>query len=478
MRDHVVLYLNGQPIEASGEEVSLTLAQFLRERHGLVGTKVVCNEGDCGACSVLVGRLSDDGMSLQYQTIDSCIAFLFQLDRTHVVTVEGLRRDSALTPVQEAMVACHGSQCGFCTPGFVVAMHGMIESGEELDEDSLRYGLSGNLCRCTGYAQILEAGGAVDRARVKLVSELYPESEMLGRLLEIADDAVETTGQNTVFIPRTLEQAVDWKSRHPAGIVVSGATDYGVVFNHGRAPSGNILALSNLQEYDNVTVNEQTLRIGGGATWSQIEHHVKDLFPAYHYVITRFGSPQIRNAGTLAGNLANGSPIGDSIPFHLVMDSKLQLVSAKGDRWLPLNGFYTDYRKNQLADDELIGAIDTPLLNSDEQLAMFKISKRRDMDISTMTLAIWVRLENETISDCRIALGGVGPIVQRAIESEQHLIGERLVESAFREAGRIAQQQISPWTDVRGSAEYRLQLTENLMAKAFYQFTGESLFVL
>ncbi len=473
MRDSIVLFINGQRHELGYDDAVVTLAEFLRQRAGLVGTKIVCNEGDCGACSVLVGHRSVDGGGLCYQAMDACILFIFQLDRTHIVTVEGLRDGNDLTPVQQAMVQCHGSQCGFCTPGFVVTMHGMVEADINLNDASLRYGLSGNLCRCTGYLQIIDAGKSVEAATVPRISQLYPDKPILDEFVGLGDEPVRIEGGQTVFVPRTLQQAVEFKASFPAATIVCGATDYGVLHNHGGTASADLLCLTGVEGYDSITTSDDVLRIGGGATWTQIESHVEKLFPPYHVIVTRFGSPQIRNAGTLAGNLASGSPIADAIPFHLVMDSQLSLVSSRGQRQVALNEFYTGYRQNIMADDELIAEVTTPLLAQDERLAVYKISKRRDMDISTLTFGLWIKLQQETIADVRLAIGGVGPTVLRIPASEQYLVGKTLTESTMQVAGEIARDQISPWSDVRGGADFRLQLTENLLLKAYHELAGE-----
>jgi xanthine dehydrogenase small subunit len=354
-------------------------------------------------------------------------------------------------------------------------MHGMVEAGIDLDDQSLRYGLSGNLCRCTGYAQILDAGKSVEAASVSRISQLYPDKPILDAFAELGEEPVQVEGEQTVFVPRTVQQAVEFKSLFPAATIVSGATDYGVLHNHGRTAPADLLCLTSVEDYDAIVSEDDVLRIGGGATWTQIESHVEKLFPPYHVIVTRFGSPQIRNAGTLAGNLASGSPIADSIPFHLVMDSQLRLVSSRGQREVALNEFYTGYRETIMADDELIAEVITPLLAQDERLAIYKISKRRDMDISTLTLGLWIKLQQETITDARLAIGGVGPTVLRIPACEEHLVGKTFNESTMQAAGAIAKEQISPWTDVRGGADFRRQLAENLLLKAYHEFAGESL---
>ncbi len=470
MRDHLVFYINGARTTIADDVALGSLAELLRDRRGYVGTKVVCNEGDCGACSVLVGRPTDDGLGIRYQTLDACIAFPFQLDRTHVVTVEGLIDGEQLSPVQAAMVRCHGSQCGFCTPGFVVALHGCVEAEVAMTDASLRYELSGNLCRCTGYVSILQAGQSIDPNAITRLNERYPAQAMLEDFRGLGCEPVRiSTGRGIVLVPNSLDSAIELRAAYPKAMVVSGATDYGVLRNHGKIQAGDTLCLSSVRSFSEIAVDENTLTIGGGATWRAIEEFAKHRIPEYHAILTRFGSPQIRNAGTLAGNLANGSPIADSVPFHVVMQAEIELRSVRGSRLVAIEDFYQGYRKSLLAEDELIVAIHTPLPAVDEHVKLYKISKRRDMDISSVTMGLWLSMDGDLIRSARLALGGVGPTVQRMLVAEQSLIGRPFSEQVFREAGIAARQAISPWSDVRGGADYRRQLVENLLLKCFHE---------
>lgn len=476
VRKTLCFYLNGKPITVSGPQATWSLAAWLRRDRGLVGTKVVCNEGDCGACSVLLGRPDQSFAQLHYQAIDSCIAFMYQLDGCHVVTVEGLSVDGTLSPVQEALVRCHGSQCGFCTPGFVMTMHGMIEQGRRFDGCSLREQLSGNLCRCTGYVQILEAGEAIEATGVAKIRELYPEAIMLESMRQWSPQPVEIAIENDsqasrICLPSDFEQAVGYRAADPTATIVSGATDFGVLLNHGRIQPRSILCLSRVLDAREIAVTETSLELGALATWSAIEDAVQSPLPDYYAILNRFGSPQIRRMGTIGGNLASGSPIADSVPLHMALGATLDLVSVRGSRTIRIDDFYLDYRKTALAPDELIRRVVTPLPRSDEKLKLYKISKRRDMDISTVTMAVWAKLSGDTISDARLVLGGVGAVVKRIEAAELFLRGKRWCETTFREAGVIARNTITPWTDVRGSAEYRSLLAENLTMKAFHDLS-------
>ncbi|MGL4511985.1 MAG: xanthine dehydrogenase small subunit [Lacipirellulaceae bacterium] len=480
MRDHLVFYVNGRRHEVRGEATLRSLSDWLRSDCGLVGTKVVCAEGDCGACSVLLGRFDLSTGRIVYRTVDACIAFLYQLDGAHVVTVEGLKRHGALSVVQQAMIDCHGSQCGFCTPGFVVALHGLVEQSRDrgspaLDDEGLRYGLSGNLCRCTGYAQILEAGRTIDPASVTPIAALYDASELVSDIAGLSAESVavpSATGEPIALVPTTIDEALALRAKHPNAKIVAGATDVGVQRNHGKIDPRSVLWLGRVEGFDRVeALPVGVLALGAGATWRQVELAALEHLPEWWEVLSRFGSPQIRELGTVGGNLANGSPIADALPTLYALGADVIVASTRGERRAPIDRFYLGYKKLDLAADELIVRVEIPLLASDERLRIDKVSKRRDMDISTVTSALWWRLApgGETIAAARFAFGGVGPTVVRCRRAEASVVGQPASEALFRAAGRVARTEVTPISDVRGDASYRLQLVENLFLKAWHE---------
>jgi len=499
MRDHLVFYVNGLRHSVCGFQAAVTLTDYLRSgmTPRLPGTKVACAEGDCGACTVLVGRPSADGECFEYQTIDACIAFVYQFDRCHVITVEGLQHDTELSDVQSAelsdvqsaMVDCHGSQCGFCTPGFVMALHGLVEQRDDddrLTDKQLRLGLSGNLCRCTGYAQILDAGHALNPATMPSVDSNYDTCAMLADLTALGDVPVHVNAHpraefskgvavdatpTEIFLPTTLEQLLTRRAERPQATLVAGATDLGVQYNHGKFSPTDILSTLGVAELGQLAVVENELIIGATVSWSRIEAFVRERVPEYHQILTRFGSPQVRHAGTLIGNLANASPIADSIPLHYVAGSTIELASFGGRREVSIEDFYLGYKKLDLQPDELVVSVRTPLPAADEHLKLYKISKRRDMDISTVTAAFWLKLDKQIIRSARIATGGVGPMIVRLPRAEALLRGKPLCAETMQAAGRVAREEITPISDVRGSANYRLQLVENLFLKCFYDLS-------
>ena len=486
MTDCILFYLNGIRQEVRGSDAGQTLSNYLRQSQHQCGTKIACSEGDCGACTILAGRLSQDGSRFEYEPIDSCIAFIYQMHLSHVVTVEGLADSEKLTSVQQCMVDCHGSQCGFCTPGFVMALHGLTETADApLTEDELRLGLSGNLCRCTGYSQILDAGLSLKPDQITSVSDRFNTAQMLQDFAEFqnqpvhvnAQPNIESNGQShelvEVMIPKTLSQVLEYRTSHPNAKLVSGATDVGVQYNHGRLKPEGVIYLGQVEEFNQFAIEDNTLTVGAAVRWSELETQTSKRLPEFHKVIERFGSPQVRRAGTLIGNLANASPIADSIPWLYVTEATLQLASQRGTRTVPILDFYQGYKQLDLADDEIIASAQIPLPTDSTRLKLYKIAKRRDMDISILTAAFWIGLDGNQITDARIAFGGVGPTVLRVPRSEELLVGKQFTLEVMTEAAAIARNEVTPISDVRGDAGYRYQLVENLFAKCFHDINPQ-----
>ena len=465
MRDHVLLYINGVRHRVAGRAAFQTLSRFLREDLRATGTKVVCEEGDCGACTVLVGRPhpAGDG-ALRYLPINSCIQYLFQLDLSHVVTVEGLAREGELSPVQDAMVRCHGAQCGYCTPGFVTAMTALYETRQPVDDAAVRCALTGNLCRCTGYDSIIKAALEVDARAIPTLSDRYPAAEMLQ---EFERHARETVRIDEFCKPASLEEAVRFKGEHPQCVIVQGATDVGVWRNKRGFAAPALLSLAAIDGLDAIQLDGDALRVGGRVSLAQFEEAVRTLVPQLAAVMDRFGSPQIKNAGTLAGNIANASPIADTLPFLYVAGATLTLAGANGTRAVPIREFYRGYKTLDLAADEIITRIDIPLPRDGERLRLYKISKRSHLDISTFTAAIALTRTDGRVDSARIAYGGVGPMVLRLPKTEEFLSGKPFARETFVRAGEIARDEITPISDVRGSREFRLQLAGNILQRFF-----------
>lgn len=472
MRDHIVLFVNGQRRELRGASVFQPLSTYLRDV-GLTGTKVVCAEGDCGACTVLLGRTSK--ASIEYRSVCSCILFLFQADASHVVTVEGLGTNCSLSPVQEALVQHHGTQCGYCTPGIVMSIHALLEANPILSEDRLRQGLVGNLCRCTGYDPIMRAGLHIDTGRAQCMNQLFNSSAISSELALAASQSVYLESEGRAFFrPTTLTDAANFKAAHTDCVIVSGGTDLGVQVNKGLRKIKTVLSTAALPDLRELRISDEEILVGANISIAELGEAVTEALPEYASMIGKFGSPQIKNAATLGGNIANASPIGDTMPALFVLNAQVELSGASGSRKVNINDFYTGYKTTVIGADELISRISIPRLGRGEVLKLFKVSKRPDLDISTFSAAIWLKLSGWSIRDVRIAYGGVAPRIIRLPKTEDHLRGQMLSPDTFNSAGKIALSEISPISDVRGSAEYRNMLAVNILRKLYYDLEADT----
>jgi len=452
MRDHIRLLINGRQHDVRGRAVFTTLSNYLRYDFGATGTKIVCEEGDCGACSVLI-RKGD-----AFVPVNSCILSMYQLDCASIVTVEGLKMNA----VQQAMVACHGAQCGYCTPGFVVTMTGLFESRDTVDESCARQGLVGNLCRCTGYEPIIQAATSVDGASMTKMRELYPQ-----RIDDGEHVYIEVDGR-TFFAPASLDEALSFKRKFKPCTIVQGATDVGVWINKRSYSAAAMMSLAKLRELNELCEEDGAIVAGANVTLTQFEDFTRDRLPELHRILNIFGSAQIKNAGTLVGNIANGSPIGDTLPYLFVSGATLELASVDGTRTVAVSDFYRGYKQFDLEPHEIITRVRVPIVR-DDRVRLYKVSRRRDLDISAFTAAIRLRVSNSHIEQATIAYGGVAPVVMRLPKTESYLAGKSIASDTFEEAGRIARGEVAPITDVRGSRDYRLQLAENILSKFYYE---------
>jgi xanthine dehydrogenase small subunit len=470
MRDFVLIHVNGHRHEVRGARVFQSLSDFLRYDLQLTGTKVVCAEGDCGSCSVLLGRAAVGRIA--YKTVCSCIQFLYQLDCCHVVTIEGLKYDGKLNPVQDAMVKCQGSQCGFCTPGFVVSLCALFDQQKPVQETDIRNACIGNLCRCTGYEPIIRAAGQVNTAELRQLESLFPSQPLIQELSSSASQEVLVRdGDREFFKPLTLAAASSYRAAHPESMVIAGGTDVGVQINKGLRQPKTILSLSALRELEKIRVENGAIIAGALCSITELERVSRSALPEYSRLLGLFGSPPIRNAGTIGGNIANGSPIGDSMPAMYVLNAVVELAGATHTRQVNINDFYTGYRKTVMQAGELIANVIIPIPSGDEIFKLYKVSRRRDLDISAFTAAIWMKRDGEIVREARIAYGGVGPNIIRLTRTEAFFAGKAITPQVIRAAGSIAREEITPISDVRGSASFRSQLATNILRKFYAQLS-------
>jgi xanthine dehydrogenase small subunit len=472
MRDYLLLYINGKEHRVRGEHVFAPLTDYLRYEIAQCGTKVVCAEGDCGACTVALGKL--DGSEIVYKPVNGCIQYLYQLDCTHIITVEGVKHNGDLNAVQNAMVDCNGAQCGYCTPGFIVALCSMFDADKPVSRCSLKEELAGNLCRCTGYEDIIRAGLAVDKKKQPKFNQQYPPSSMVKAFKEHLQKPVliEHDGRS-FFNPLDLQSAIKFKDEHSGAVIVSGGTDVCVIANkRGFAPP-HLISTSHLPDLSAIEVAGETLVVGARVTLRELEVYVRELVPEFYSVLYIFGSPQIRYAGTLVGNIANASPIADTIPFLFVTDAEVEAAGLKGNRRIKVNKLYKGYKTLDLSADEIITRVHIPLPKKNDILKLYKVSKREQLDISSFTAAIKMQRSESKIASVRIAYGGVAATVVALPETETFLTGKPFALDTFRAAGEIARKEITPISDVRGSKDYRWQLAENILVKFYHETADE-----
>ncbi|MDN4543954.1 xanthine dehydrogenase small subunit [Pseudomonas sp. C32] len=462
--------LNGEVESLEHVDTTRSLLNHLREDRCLTGTKEGCAEGDCGACTVVVGELLDG--ELQMRTVNACIQFMPTLDGKAVFTVEHLRQDAeTLHPVQQAMVDCHGSQCGFCTPGFVMSLWSLYleheQCGERPGRESIRSTLTGNLCRCTGYRPILDAGEQMfDLVPVKFEREaLQSKLEALKRNETLV---YEHQGRR-FFAPCNLQELVRLRAEYPGALLLAGCTDIGLWTTKQFRDIGDIIFIGKVTELKRIERDQQFLRIGSGVSLTDSFGAIVALYPQLKELWERFASKPIRNAGTLGGNVANGSPIGDSMPALVALGARVVMHSTAGSRTIALEDLYTGYMQKDMHADELVEALLIPLPEAGWQMRTYKLSKRFDSDISAVCAAFSVRLDAGHVVDCRVAYGGMAATVKRASNCEKHLIGKPWTEDTLEQAQVTLDEDYQPLTDMRASAQYRQQCAKNLLYRFYLE---------
>jgi xanthine dehydrogenase small subunit len=459
----------GTAIEVTGPPPTTTVLAWLREHAGLTGTKEGCNEGDCGACTVMVGEL--DGEAVRWRTVNACLQFLPTLDGRALRTVQDLPADH---PAPRAMVDCHGSQCGFCTPGFVVSLAALYaQRADKPSRAEIADALSGNLCRCTGYRPILDAGEAM-YAAPRLAAD---DRDTVAALKRLRDDPPldyaapnPATGLTDRFLaPRTLDALAEAAAAHPQATLLAGSTDIGLWVNKQFRPLPLLLSVNAVPELRRIHQADGVLHIGAGAALEDAWAALAERLPALRELWRRFASPPVRRAGTLGGNLVNGSPIGDTAPVLLALGARLVLRHGRSTRTLPLDGFYTGYMLNQRQPGELLVDIEVPLPGPATRLRAWKQSKRFDCDISALACGLALTLDGDVVAEARFAFGGLAATARRAPATEAAVRGKAWTESALRDGMTALAQDFQPLTDLRGSSGYRLRSARALLHRLWLE---------
>lgn len=467
MADPIRFILNGELHEVRDMPPTMTLLQYLRTAARLTGTKEGCAEGDCGACTVMVGRLEND--TVDYRSINACIALLPTLDGRQVVTVEHLKTicGGDMHPVQKSMVACHGSQCGFCTPGFVMALTSLMHHCKDASDTDIQDAIAGNLCRCTGYRPIVDAAREANKAPRVAVPADVPALQKLQRRETFAYD----TAEGKYFAPTTTAELAGLLAEYPDATMLAGGTDVGLWVTKFHMDLPVIIYTGNVADLRGIKETGDGLHIGAAVTYADAFEALAKTGRSMEELLRRLGSAHIRNAGTLGGNIANGSPIGDGMPPLIALGARITLRSKSGTRDLALEDFFIEYKKQDKKPGEFLESIFVPTLAADTKFATYKISKRFDQDISAVCAGFALTLDGDKITSARIAYGGMAGTPKRAAAVEKALTGQLLNADTIARAQAALDEDFKPMNDMRASAEYRQTVAKNLLQRLYLELT-------
>ena len=447
-----------------------TLLDVLREDLRCTAVKEGCASGDCGACTVAVAE-AEEGGRLHWRAINSCIRLAHSVEGMAVFTAEDIAGEGGrLHPAQRAMLECHGSQCGFCTPGFVMSLFTLHRQrdGAAVSRDEALHALSGNLCRCTGYRPILDAAQTMHHwPDVPL-----DESGLLQQLKLLAQDGrapVADSASNFYATPTTLSELLRLRAAHPQALIAAGTTDVGLWVTKQHRRFGQIIDVTRVTELRRIERGAHSLSIGAAASLTEAFDALAESRPQLKPFFDRFAGLPVRESGTLGGNVANGSPIGDSMPLLIALGATLVLASTRGERTLPIDDFYLAYRKTALAPDEVLARIEVPQPTPHEWLRADKISKRFEDDISAVCLAVALQVEDGVIHSARIGAGGVAAVPARAIQTDAALAGQPCAEGTFDAAASVLEAEFKPLSDMRASSAYRRAVLGNLLRRGWQQ---------
>ena len=463
--DGIRFVLDGEVRSLDDVDPNMTVLIYLREVLGRTGTKEGCAEGDCGACTVVLAELADGG--IRYRAVNSCIQFLPTLDGKQLITVESLKQaDGSLHPVQRAMVDCHASQCGFCTPGFVMSLFALFKSEDNPSRRQIDDALAGNLCRCTGYRPIVDA--AVQMYRHPEAPP-DPEPDAIERLRTVQRRGGLRLAPR-YFAPSDLGELAALAQQHPDAVLLAGGTDVGLWVTKQLRRLDTIIYLGNVAELQRIEVADGQIEIGAAVTLTDAEEALAAHYPDLGELLRRFASPPIRNVATLGGNIANASPIGDSMPALIALGATLILRRGDAIRELALDRFYKGYRKTALRPGEFIERIRFPLAT--HRFATYKVSKRLDQDISAVCGAYCLRLRDDWVDDIRVCYGGMAEIPKPASHCQRALAGKPWTEASVTAALPALDRDYQPITDMRASSEYRRLVARNLLRRFFLETSG------
>ena len=472
-RGIVKFLFNDKILELNNPDPNQTILNFIRTELKKTGTKEGCAEGGCGACTVVIGELNKG--NIEYKAVNACISFLPFLNGKQLLVVEDLvSNEGKLHAVQEAMVKCHGSQCGFCTPGFVMSLFSMYKNHDNYNNELIKDSISGNLCRCTGYRPIVDAGKSLNKIS-KIDQFSKNKTKTIKLLKKINSKSLFITNQDKkYFSPKTIKDLKNIIKKNPNSSFLSGGTDLSLKVTKERQDIKNIINLKDIKEIDFIREKKNFIEVGAATPLIKFEKFIKKHYPDFNSVLKRYGSVQIRNVGTIGGNIATASPIGDTLPILLSLNAKLVIETIKSRKILSINEFFVSYRKTKLKKKEFIYSIRIPLYKNNIFKA-YKISKRFDDDISSLCASFNLEISNNKIKNAFIAFGGMAEIPKRAIICEKSLKNKHLSLDIFLKSRNYLEKDFNPIGDMRASKDYRLQVAKNLFIKCFYEINSKKL---
>lgn len=467
-RATVRFVLDEEIVELNDVPPTQTVLEYLRDVRGRTGTKEGCAEGDCGACTVVLGELAADRSRIDYRAINSCIRFLPTIDGKELITVENLHESRALLhPVQQALVDHHASQCGFCTPGFVMSLFGLYLNNAAPSRDDVVTALSGNLCRCTGYRPIIAAGCSMSDypQPSKWSRDDAQSATRIARLREVQSEAA-LVGPG-FSAPTSVDELATLLESTPESLLLAGGTDVGLWVTKQLRELPPLIYVGAVAELKEIRQVEAGVRIGAAVSLTDAWRAIVQLHPQLRELALRFASPPVCNSGTLCGNIANGSPIGDSMPILIALDAEIELRRGKHVRTLPLDQFYLGYQRTDLQPGEFVTAVTVPRTTEGQHLASYKVSKRFVQDISAVCAGFAIQLEGNRVVAARLAFGGMAAIPARAPRAEAALLGSAWGAETVEAAITALKADFKPLTDMRASSEYRMLAATQLMRRFF-----------
>ncbi|MFT5636120.1 MAG: xanthine dehydrogenase small subunit [Cognaticolwellia sp.] len=472
----VQFLLNNDVVKIESIDPNLTVLQYLREERFKNGTKEGCSSGDCGACTVVIAELAKDNQTLNYKSINACISFVGSLHGKQLITVEHLKQGAKLHHVQQSMVDHHGSQCGFCTPGFVMSSFALHKQNSKPNRAEVLEALAGNLCRCTGYRSIIDAAlASSEHSEADSFSQHYNQTILQLNEFKTLPSAKLANTHHCYFAPKTTAELAAKLLANPKATLVAGATDLALTVTQNLATIADLVYLGDVAELHTLEDNAEEFIIGSAVPYSEFTPMLHNEYHELGEMIERIGSRQIRNNGTLGGNIGNASPIGDMPPALIALGAEMTLQRGDSDRKIAVEDFFIDYKKTVLKASEFIKNIYIPKSKSNQVLKVYKISKRIDDDISAVLAAFNIELKDNIVTNVRIAFGGMAGIPMRAKQCEAALLNKTFNGESITAAQLALAQDFKPMSDVRASDKYRMKVAQNLIHKCYLELQSKNI---